>query len=48
MTPIHIAAERGFVKIVDYLVGKGADINIQDANGVIIVPITKYAYLSSS
>ena len=37
MTPLHVAAERGFVKIVDYLVGKGADIEIQDKNGVIVI-----------
>ena len=36
MTPLHIAAERGFVKIVDYLIGKGADIDIQDKNGVLM------------
>ena len=36
MTPLHKAAERGYVKMVDYLIGKGADIGIQDKNGVII------------
>ena len=36
MTPLHVAAERGFVKIVDYLVSKGADIDIKDENGVTI------------
>ena len=36
MTPLHIAAERGFVKIVDYLIDKGADVDIRDKNGVII------------
>ena len=36
MTPLHIAAERGYVKIVDYLVGKGAEIGVQERNGVII------------
>ena len=35
MTPMHMAAERGYVKIVDYLVRKGADIDIQDKKGVI-------------
>ena len=35
MTPMHMAAERGFVKIVDYLIDKGADINIKDENGVL-------------
>ena len=37
MTPLHIAAERGYVTIVDYLVGKGADIGIKDENGVIVI-----------
>ena len=36
MTPLHLAAESGHIKIVNYLVDKGADINIQDDNGVII------------
>ena len=36
MTPLHVAAERGHTKIVEYLVNKGADINIQDKNGVIM------------
>ena len=36
MTPLHVAAERGYVKIVDYLADKGADINIQDKKGVIM------------
>ena len=40
MTPLHVAAERGFLKIVDYLVGKGADIDIKDENGV-IRPVAK-------
>lgn len=31
-----MAAERGHPKIVEYLVGKGADIDIQDKNGVSI------------
>ena len=35
MTPLHVAAERGFVKIVDYLIDKGADIDVQNENGVI-------------
>ena len=37
MTPLHVAAERGYIKIVNYLVGKGADIDIQDEKGVIIL-----------
>ena len=36
MTPLHLAAESGRIKILNYLVDKGADINIQDDNGVII------------
>ena len=36
MTPLHLAAESGRVKILGYLVDQGADINIQDDNGVII------------
>ena len=36
MTPLHLAAERGHVKMVNYLVDKGADIDIQSDNGVII------------
>ena len=36
MTPLHVAAERGYVKIVDYLSCKGADIHTQDKKGVII------------
>ena len=39
MTPLHIAAKRGYIEIVDYLVSKGAGINIQDKDGVTI-PIT--------
>ena len=34
MTPLHLAAESGRVKIVNYLVEQGADINIQDDIGV--------------
>ena len=36
MTPLHVAAERGHTKIVDYLVSKGADINSQDKKGVVM------------
>ena len=39
MTTLHVAAERGYLKIVEYLVGKEADINIQDNNGVILFVI---------
>ena len=34
MTPLHLAAESGRVKIVNYLVEQGAGINIQDGIGV--------------
>ena len=35
MTPLHFSAETGRIKILGYLVEQGADINIQDDNGVI-------------
>ena len=35
MTPLHLAAETARVKVIEYLVGKEADIiNSQDQNGV--------------
>ena len=34
MTPLHLAAERGSIRIVKYLVEQGAEINIRDNNGV--------------
>ena len=35
MTPLHVAAEKGdSLDLVKYLVGKGADINIEDYCGV--------------
>ena len=35
MTPLHVAAERGGrLKIAEYLVEKGANINIQDSDTV--------------
>ena len=34
MTPLHLAAQRGRYNLVGYLVGKGANVNIQDLNGV--------------
>ena len=34
MTPLHLTAESGHVKIVNYLCDKGADTNIQDKEGV--------------
>ena len=36
MTPLHLAAESGHIKIVNYLCDEGADINIQDSDGVIL------------
>ena len=35
MTPLHLTAESGHIKILKYLVGQGADIKDQDDNGVI-------------
>ena len=35
MTPLHLAAERARVKVIEYLVDKEANIvNIQDLDGV--------------
>ena len=36
MTALHLAAKSGHVQIVNYLGDKGADINIQDNDGVIL------------
>ena len=36
MTPLHLAAESGNIKIVNYLCDKGADSNIPDNDGVIL------------
>ena len=36
MTPLHLAVEGGHIKKMDYLFDKGADINIQDDDGVIL------------
>ena len=42
-TALLVAAERGHIDIVRYLVGQGADINIKDKNGVIIAShVTMY------
>ena len=35
MTPLHVAAKKGDrLDIVEYLIGKGANINIEDYSGV--------------
>ena len=34
MTPLHLAAESGHINKVKYLCDEGADINIQDNDGV--------------
>ena len=34
MTPLHVAAESGWIKIVDCFVNQRADVNIQDHDGV--------------
>ena len=34
MTALHLAAESGHIKKVNYLCDEGADINIQDNDGV--------------
>ena len=36
ITPLHVAAERGHTRIVEYLVSKGAHVDIQDENGVVM------------
>ena len=35
-TLLHLAAETAHIKILDYLVEQGADLNNQDHNGVLI------------
>ena len=34
MTPLHLAAESGNAKVVNYLCDEGVGINIQDNDGV--------------
>ena len=41
ITPLHVVAERGHTRIVEYLVDKGAQIDIQDKNGVIMHDYSK-------
>ena len=41
ITPLHVAAERGHTRIVEYLVDKRAHIDIQDKNGVIVHDYSK-------
>ena len=36
MTPLHLAAESNRVRMVECLLEKGADINLQDENDVIL------------
>ena len=36
MTPLYLAAEIGRIKMLCYILEQGADIDIQDDNGVII------------
>ena len=45
MTPLHVAAARGRVKIIEYLVvEQGADVNIQDLKGVSVCDCTMMLY----
>ena len=34
MTPLHLAAESGHIKVVNYLCDEGADVKIRDNDGV--------------
>ena len=47
MTPLHWAAEKGCIRIVEYLVEQGANISIQDVERV-SVTITADLSLSYS
>ena len=40
MTPLHVAAEKGHLQIVEYLADQEVDINIQDDYGVTIYDST--------
>ena len=48
MTPWHLAAESGHIKKMDYLFDKGTDINIQDAEGVILNDQIEFELVSIS
>ena len=53
ITPLHVAAERGHPRMVEYLVNKGANKDIQDKKGVIMCDYSNHsvatiAYLSLS
>ena len=41
MTPLHVAAGKARIRIVDYLIDQKADVNFQDLNKVNI-PYTEY------
>ena len=45
MTPLHLAAECGRIRILYYFVEQRADINIQDDNGVSICDHTYSVYI---
>ena len=40
MTPLHLAAERGRWVVLKHLVDQGADVHIQDQNGVKFICVT--------
>ena len=44
MTALHMAAEGARIKIMNELVGKGADVNIQNHNGVNLTILLKVDY----
>ena len=41
-TPLHIAAEGGYVNTVKYLVRQGSTVNIRDKNGVRVLLMVNY------